>query len=451
MPVSKGKPLALESNGGWHIQTSGLESVAIDGQTPSAIVSPLESSQFGEVLKIASEEGLKVIPSGGGTKIGIGAPPEQLDIILSTSRIRRVIENEPADLTATVEAGITLVELNNQLRKQNQWLPLESTQPKVATIGGIIASNSSGPRRFRYGSPRDQLIGLQFVNGSGTTVKGGAKVVKNVAGYDLPKLLVGSFGTLGVIVEATFKIMPLPPSRSTVVGCFKNLEEALAASRIALNLRIPLDAFELINKSGYQTIADHANVTHELDGDYFLAADITGVSETVDSHEVKIKRLFEDNHGTSFILKSLTSYQLFWQALTDLNSSANQKFVLTTRTSSRWENIRQTINSHESMAEASNLEASLTLNLGTGTLRTAWAAKTKDLVDIDILNDCVYSMRQYASTSHCHFIVEYCPVKLKSRMTIWGNAGPNFSIMQRLKSEFDPNRILSPGRFIGGL
>ncbi len=193
----------------------------LEGRTPEAVVFPGSKEEIGSILTLAGERGVPVLPWGGGTALGIGSPPTRVGIVLGLKRLDRVIEHEPGDLTATVEAGITLGALQAYLGRRDQWLSLDPASSDQATLGGILASNASGPRRHLYGTFRDLLIGVTVVSAEGTVIRGGGKVVKNVAGYDLPKLFIGSFGTLGVVVEATFRLRPRPDEDRLVVARFE--------------------------------------------------------------------------------------------------------------------------------------------------------------------------------------------------------------------------------------
>src|SRR3989304_1046329 len=165
--------------------------------------------------------------------MALGSPPAHPGLVLGLRRLSGLLEHEPGDLTATVEAGMTLGTFQAELSRRGQWLSLDPPQAARATLGGILASNASGPRRHLYGTARDLLIGITMVLADGAIVRGGGKVVKNVAGYDLPKLAVGSFGTLGVIVEATVKLRPRPDCDRLLVARFSPLPPAGAGARAA--------------------------------------------------------------------------------------------------------------------------------------------------------------------------------------------------------------------------
>ncbi|SVB64557.1 uncharacterized protein METZ01_LOCUS217411, partial [marine metagenome] len=184
--------------------------MAVAGVTPLVVVCPEDAVGVSKTLRLARDRRLAVVPTGAGTKLEWGASPPRIDLLLSLCRLDAVVAHRHGDLTATVQAGASLKSVNSLLRRQTQWLPLDTAHPDLATIGGIVATNDSGPRRHRYGAPRDLILGVTFARADGEVASAGGIVVKNVAGYDLSKLLTGSFGSLGVILEATFKLAPLP-------------------------------------------------------------------------------------------------------------------------------------------------------------------------------------------------------------------------------------------------
>jgi glycolate oxidase FAD binding subunit len=183
---------------------------AVAGVQPRFVVEPGSEQELGKVLKLANAAGLTVIPRGGGTKLEWGNQPLSADVILSTARLNRVLEHAWADLTVSVEAGCTIAKLQETLAKHGQRLALDALWQKNATVGGVLSTNDSGALRLRFGSLRDLVIGVTVALADGTLASSGGKVVKNVAGYDLPKLMTGAFGTLGVITRAIFRLHPLP-------------------------------------------------------------------------------------------------------------------------------------------------------------------------------------------------------------------------------------------------
>ena len=219
--VSMAQELQLfnELVGASHVRTAGAAD-AVGGVVPSLVVSPADELEVASVLSAATARGLVVVARGGGTKIDWGSPPERCDVVLSTSRIEGIVEHEPADLVCVVRAGTTLRGLQETLASApgfRQRLMLDPAHGAEATIGGVVATAASGPLRTRFGTPRDLVIGASFVLSDGTVGRSGGKVVKNVAGFDVAKLLVGSLGTLAVITEVAFRLHPIPAASRTVV------------------------------------------------------------------------------------------------------------------------------------------------------------------------------------------------------------------------------------------
>jgi len=187
------------------------------------IVEPQSAEEAAEILRCANEDGASVIPRGGGTKSDWGNPPRRTAVMLSTANLNRVIEHAWADLTVTVEAGCTIAELQRTLAQHGQRLAVDPLWPEKATVGGVLSTNDTGVLRLRYGGLRDLIIGVTLALADGTLAKSGGKVVKNVAGYDLSKLVTGAFGTLGVITGATFRLHPLPKHTHTVTAAVPDL------------------------------------------------------------------------------------------------------------------------------------------------------------------------------------------------------------------------------------
>ena len=224
--------LAARAGSGAAVRNGGEED-AVDGVQPHVVAAPASGEALAATLGWASSEGLSVRVAGGGTKQDWGTPGTPVDLLLSTAALSGVVEHRHGDLTATVEAGATLAAVNATLAAHGQRLPWDPPWPERATVGGIVATNDSGPRRHGHGAPRDSIIGVTVARIDGRVAKAGGIVVKNVAGYDLARLLTGSFGCLGVVLTATFKLAPVPPASRTVEVIADSLE---AAAPIAADL-----------------------------------------------------------------------------------------------------------------------------------------------------------------------------------------------------------------------
>ena len=214
------------------------------------------------VLKAADDARAAVIPRGSGTKLALGNVPSDYRVCVSTIRLDKVLEYTPADMTVSVQAGIRLAELQKTLAEENQFLPLDPPNGETATIGGILASNSSGPLRAAYGSARDLLIGIRVAHPDGLVTKAGGKVVKNVTGYDLNKLYTGSLGTLGVIVEANFKLQPLPAVQKSVLAALPAKAASKAVDALVDSVLMP-SSVELFDSCALSSLSANGTASGE--------------------------------------------------------------------------------------------------------------------------------------------------------------------------------------------
>src|SRR5712664_1396367 len=229
---------------------------AVAGVQPRLLVEPGNEQELAKVLKLANAAGLTVIPRGGGTKLEWGNRPVRADVIVSTARLNRVLEHAWADLTVSVEAGCTIAKLQETLVKHGQRLALDALWPENATVGGVLSTNDSGALRLRFGSLRDLVIGVTLALADGTVASSGGRVVKNVAGYDLPKLVTGALGTLGVITRAIFRLHPLPRERRTISCVTTNVREAQRLVVAIQNSKLAHSALQICCETEMQPRVD---------------------------------------------------------------------------------------------------------------------------------------------------------------------------------------------------
>jgi glycolate oxidase FAD binding subunit len=220
----------------------GTEADAIDGVTPGRVIAPYAPEDLAAALAVASAERWSTVIRGGGTKLGWGRRPASLDLVISTAPLHQLVAHRYGDMTATIQAGATLADVNRALAQHGQWLPLDSAFGG-ATIGGLVATNDAGPARHRNGTPRDLVIGMTVAMTDGRLIKSGGTVVKNVAGYDLGKLMSGSFGSLAAIVDVTFKLLPRPAVAATLVTSYRDAD--LLAADVGALTRSQLEPFAL--------------------------------------------------------------------------------------------------------------------------------------------------------------------------------------------------------------
>ena len=270
---------SLEGELGADAVTSELSSLAaynVDGREPALLCFPASPEQVAAALRLCSEANATVTPWGGGTAMAIGNPPRQVDIVIGLERLNRLVEHDQANLTATVQSGHRLAALQEVLARHNQFLPFDPPAPARATVGGVVATNLNGPRRSYYGSVRDLVIGMKVVLASGEQIKAGGKVVKNVAGYDMCKLFVGSLGTLGIITEVTLRMAPIPETEATLIASGTLLEVQQFAHELSRSKLLP-SAVLLLN-------VPTSKATDLVQSDWRVAVRCEGFAETVARH-----------------------------------------------------------------------------------------------------------------------------------------------------------------------
>jgi glycolate oxidase FAD binding subunit len=391
----------------------GGEAYAVDGMTPSMVVKPSSQAEVAAALAAAREAGAAVVPFGGGTQQHLGMPPRRYDVALDLRRLDRLIEHEPADLTVTVEAGMRLSALQQRLGQRGQWLPLDPPVAAEATIGGVLATNVSGPARLSRGTARDLVIGMTVATVQGDLVKSGGRVVKNVAGYDLAKLHIGALGTTGVIVQVSFKIAPVPVRTATIavrgdLDALSGLANEVEGARLALQgcaLSKPAEADQWT--LGLRFAAGAAAVERSLRETAALGSSRSLAAE--DAEEAVWPSLLLDHASGNLVVGAGV-------LPTDLAEVA------------------------QALASAG---ASVWALPGVGVMHAAWTG------DVDVQR--LRRLRELVETRHGALIIEKALVETKLAIDVWGKPRGDFALMQRLKQEMDPAAILNPGRYLGGI
>ncbi|HYE91993.1 MAG TPA: FAD-binding oxidoreductase, partial [Terriglobales bacterium] len=223
------------------------EAAAVDGVIPEVVVAPGSTAEVASAIALAAAEGLTIVPRGSGSAMGQGRAPARADVILDLTRLDRILEYNPDDLTITLEAGVTAATLDATLATPRQWLPIDPPGAGTRTLGGLAATNASGPLRARYGTLRDLLLGVRFVQADGVATWGGSKVVKSVTGYDVPKLMVGSLGTLGVLTELTLRLHARPETERTTLIALADARAAQALVTAVLDSPLQPTRFEVFD------------------------------------------------------------------------------------------------------------------------------------------------------------------------------------------------------------
>jgi glycolate oxidase FAD binding subunit len=399
---------------------------AVDGMTPSVVVEPGTIEEISEVMKLASREGLAVSPRGGGTKMVLGNPPREVDLILSTARMNHVIEHVPGDQIVRVQAGIKLQDLQKKLAEANQMLGVDPPE-EGATIGGVVAANSSGPRRLRYGTVRDLIIGIKVVLADGTVAKAGGKVVKNVAGYDLSKLFTGSLGTLGVIAEANFRLHPIRESARTVVVEVDDHKKIAAVAQ------------DLTHSSFSQFVLDALEM--RWDGNKgTVAALFEGIEPAAEAQASTATELLR-SHGEVRTLDEGDGEE-FWEDLGRRPWAAGDVGL---KISAPPAELTAVLDSVLGAAGRAGVETRISGHAGTGVTFVGLSGGEDGLVDV------IEEVREIWVRRGGSVVVQEAPLSIKSRVDAWGSGGDYLGLTRRVKEKFDPGYTMNPGRFLGGI
>ena len=395
---------------------------AVDGVSPAVVVRPGTVAEVEAAVRLAADGGLALVASGLGQHLDVGGPPRRFDVLLRLDRLHDIVRHEAADMTVTALAGCPLSTLGRVLGACGQWLPLDPPDPEQTTVGGLVAANLSGPLRASQGTVRDLLLGIRVVGADGAVVMGGGRVVKNVAGYDLPKLHVGALGTLGILIEATFKVRPRPErEEAVVITC----ASARTAAEIAIVVRETIDPLwlELRGPGGVGefgplpvvVVGMGGNATEVADARSRVLAAVVGRQTTVVAEGAALRA-------------RLGHFPL------EPAAAVLRAAVLPTVVGAVLDTIEHAAGSAVRYAAHAT----------SGIVRIAVAGAEAVPVLLDVL-------RPVVETGGGALVVERATPVVKVGLDVWGPPPGGMELMRRVKDTFDPAGILAPGRFVGGL
>jgi glycolate oxidase FAD binding subunit len=378
-----------------------------------SVFEPDSAAELAEALREAAAAGRSIALGGGFSKQAMAGPAPPAELTLSTRRLNRVLEYDPRDLTVSVEAGLSFAEFSRLLAGHGQMAPLDPFLSERATVGGVLAANISGPRRRLYGTARDMLIGMRFATLEGKLIESGGMVVKNVAGLDLARLMVGSFGTLAAIVSANFRLAPIPPGWRTFLRACPSLEEALAARDAVLSSVLQPAALDLLNPAA----------AGRLQREGFLLALEAGGSPAV------LERYARELSGWRAL--DPPEAEAFWRGVREFTPEflAAWPAGAVVRAASTLTGLKPVLET---------LQVPAVARAGSGVL---WA----------YFNDCQAAaawVRQAAGRGW-KVVIEFAPPDRKAELPLWPAPGPDFPLMERLKAMFDPRGLLNRGRLYG--
>jgi glycolate oxidase FAD binding subunit len=400
---------------------AATEADAVCGVQPRLVLEPTSEQQLAAILRLANDANLAVVPRGGGTKLSWGNRPSRAEVILSSARLDKIIEHAWADLTVSVEAGCTIQKLQSALAQHGQRLAIDPLWPAQATIGGILSTNDSGSLRLRFGALRDLIIGVTLALPDGTLASSGGKVVKNVAGYDLPKLVTGALGTLAVITRAVFRLHPLPRNSKSlsISGC--SLEDM---QRFILT----------VQDSKLAHTALQARITQEAEPVVDILFE--GTEAGIAAQEAQLRDLARPAQ----VLEALSAV---WNASQELWNSANVARAAVAKITALPASISRTVETVQRAASSRKTDWKLAMQAtGIGWLRLDAAPENLHAVLSDLRFELEHSG---GSLALCHHPSEM------AHLDAWGQPGDALPLMSAVKNQFDAKNTLNPGRFVGGI
>ncbi len=425
------------------VDAGRLSEYAIGSFIPIAAARPAEADGVAAVMEWAQRAGVAIYPAGGRTLTQLGNVPTRPGIALDLTRLNRLVDFQPADLTVQAQAGMTIAQLDAELAQDGKHVPLGAPLAQRATIGGTLATGVSGPLRAAYGLPRDWLIGVSVVDAGGTASKAGGQVVKNVTGYDLNRLYTGSLGTLAVITEATFKLAPAPTEWAAIAAAFGDNDAAMAACRSLQAQHYAPQALHLLNPAAARRMENP-----DLPAGYgpVAVAIIGGRPSSVRRRVTDSALLWID--ATSTLHISGAEAVNLTETLADLPFNPVRLPSACVRVNAPPGALPELLAMET--RELAGATPAVIADVGFGGGRLLW---WEDFSDGDAAN-IVSALRQVqvdAMKMGGDAVVESCPASVKEQIDVWGPEPSGMAIMRRIKRQFDSDNVLNPGRFIGRL
>jgi len=417
----------------------------VDELTPAAVIFATTTEQVSEILQAANKFQKSVVPWGSGSKQQVGPCLSTADTILCLKNMDQIIDLNVNNFTVQVGASMVNGKLQEQLAEDKLFFPLDPFYMATSTIGGEIAANVSGPLRFMYGTARDIVLGLTVVTPTGDILHTGGQTMKNVAGTDLCKMFIGSWGTLGIITEAVLRLFPLPEVRKCLWLTFPSSENAFALVAQLLNSSLTPSSIDLIDRVAGRSLRDtHGSSLGE--GEVILMINIEGGSEEVERHQKDIKTLAEANKARNITTLDGQAATQAWHDYRELHRSIpgatpstiqGKASVPISQLGDMFQAVKQIGNKY-------SIETGIVAHGGNGILYPYFAASDDDISPI------IDSLRQSASGMGGFFMVERAPLPIRKKTDALPRRS-DYTLMKQLKTKFDPNNILNPGRAVGGL
>ncbi|MFZ0461355.1 MAG: FAD-binding oxidoreductase [Candidatus Acidiferrales bacterium] len=437
-----------------------LAQYEVDGVRPTAAARPGTAQEVAELVKFAAAEKLAIIPTGARTKLGIGMPPARYDLAIDMTRLDHVISYDPGDLTLSIEPGVPLARLADILAEHKQFLPLAVPFYDRATVGGTLASGVDSPLRQAYGTARDFVLGMEFVSGDGALTKSGGRVVKNVSGYDLHKLMLGAIGSLGIITRVNFKTFPRPTSTRGFFAAFGalgpalDLRQRIARSKLSpltLDLLSPGTADLFSSATAAHIVPEPIDANLPAPGYWTISSGYWGNAQLLARYERDLRQMAADCGAAHIDVIHANQIPGQFGRKREFISivAALLPAALVLKLSVRASQLNDAHSNVRNIAESVALDFA-TLTNGASVIYLALLPRDGTGANYS----CKQAIEQISSAIAAlggHASVILCPLELKREINIWGAPREDFPLMQRVKCAFDPHNIFAPGRFVGGL
>lgn len=404
------------------------------GRPPLCVLEPVDVDQVAAAVRAVARRGVALVPAGNGTHLGIGWPPARTTVALSTRRLTGRPAHDAGDMTVRVDAGVTVGALAGVLEAAGQWLPLDPPRAEAMTIGGLVAADRNGPLRLGFGTVRDWLIGVRAVMADGAVVRGGGQVVKNVAGYDLPRLFAGSFGTLGVLVEAIFKVRPRLADFALCEWTAPSLSEALARAQAVMASDLRPVLLEAVNESAAEALG--------LDSGASL---LIGCAGSAAHLAAQAQRLAALSDGAA-VRHAPERGDALLRALREFSQPADDD-ALVIRLSTLPTALAALAAEVERGAASARVVAEIAAHAGSGIAWCQLLGAPDDAALIQLAEAARAAARRHGGWA----VYESLPAELRGHLDPWGFDAPALTVMRRVKMALDPRGLFSPGRFVGGL
>jgi glycolate oxidase FAD binding subunit len=434
--------------------TAGLSAFAIEGMAPAVVARPRAAEEVAAIVKFAATEKLAIVPCGARTKVAMGMPPRQYDIAVDMTRMNRVLAYDPDDLTLSVEAGLTLRELAAALTQRHQFLPLAVPFFDRATTGGTIAAGVDSPLRQFYGTARDYTLGMEFVTGDGALVKSGGRVVKNVSGYDMHKMMIGSFGTLGIITKINFRTFPLPEMTRTYLARFDDAAGACEFRHAIARSFLRPQSLEIVAAGGGPSGA-HLLAPFAGERDWCVVTSVAGNALVLgrSRHELESVARQGEHPARDFSKLAPADERKVLPLLREFPGGAPRSSLPSALLKiSALPNDLQTVAEAISRLAAEEQVSWTLLMRGVGIVYlslTAADANAESGARLAAACDAISSRcngRQWGSAAFL-----WRSRESGSKTNAWAPVRDDISLIHRLKNTFDPANIFAPGRFVGGV